>query len=201
MISKCIPKKLPFVGYAAKMIADSGGRVDSENNTATIRILPNTMDESGQVFSIGVSQDLVCQQIYVWEKQGKARIVSNCFTFGPENVTFLKPVSIIIYVESRFNSIQNPRRIHRYEPTLKKWLPIDTSAIRNNEGKITAYQANSFHFSTYATFEEPQTPGTISWMFAIIVVVCILLLIGFVYFFCHKQNPRKSYEEVNRGIL
>ena len=130
-------------------------------------------------FSIHVSTKTTCSQLYNFDKFKNISMVSECFTFGPEEITFLKPVKIIIRAEAMQSRSQaETHSIRRYDPAKKEWIAYPT--VVNNDSYGISYQTETTHFSTYAVFRNEST-ADVDMRILIIVIVGVFVL---VYFAC-----------------
>jgi len=143
-------------------------------------------------FSIHVSDKNRCSQLYNFDKFKNISMVSECFTFGPEEVTFLKPVKIIIRPAAIQSSSQpETHSIRRYDPAKQQWIEYDT--VVKNDSLGISYQVETTHFSTYALFSNEKR-AVVDLPIVIIVVVVgffimvILISIGI----CCRSKKRQT---------
>jgi len=188
--SKCSLKKPIFTEIMTQVVFLQAVNVQLKSMKATLVIDADTVYNK-TTFSINVSEKTTCSQLYNFDKFKNISMISECFTFGPEDITFLKPVKIII----RAGAIQSSSRpethfIRRYNPAKLEWISYPT--VVNNDSYGISYQIETTHFSTYALFEKKSTAAFDLQVVIIIVSGLVVLFIFVCIGICCRRRKRKT---------
>jgi cysteine-rich repeat protein len=186
--SMCVLKQPMFKASAFKSVSRAGGVVDFSQNEAMLTIPVDSIESDGVLFSIGMSNATLCQDLYTSSMLNAIRMVSPCYTFGPEGTQFQQSVQMSIQIKRNENEITKNHFMHRYDPVRQEWERFKTTAHEGIAANTVSYRAKTTHFSTYALFYH--TPSTETSNFSIFIisgiaagVVLLLILIG-IYICC-----------------
>jgi len=184
-----------FFVKRVKLISINGGEIFT---TKSLLEIPAGSVSSQTNFSIEASLKSDCVNVFGLGNNKETKIISECYTFGPENTTFNKQVKIFINEESLDASVAN-RSIHRYDTLLQQWIAYDT-VISNVKG-LNRYSTLTLHFSTYAVMtvtqklESKRASNAVSEPLGIVVIVgafgaFLIVMICLILIF--RTSPKKS---------
>jgi len=162
--SACVLKRPPFKGFVFKTVSQAGGVVDFAQNEAKLTIPVDSIESAGVLFSIGMSNATLCQDLYTSGTQSAIRMVSPCYTFGPEGTKFKHPVQMSIRIQRNDNEVSSSHFMHRYDPVRQEWELFKTTAEQDTAATTVSYQAKTTHFSTYAVFYHTPSAQTSNLM-------------------------------------
>ena len=195
MMSICRKKTPTFFVKRVKLITLDGGEIST---TKSLLEIPVGSISSPTNFSIQSSLKSECVGVFGLGNNRGTNIISECYTFGPEDTKFNKEIKISINEEILDVSVAN-RSIHRYDTVLQKWIAFDTviSTVRG----LNRYSTLTLHFSTYAVMtvtqklESTKAPDVITQpprleIFVggfggfLLIIVCLVLLF--------RNSPEKT---------
>ena len=189
-VSKCFLKKPISIEIMTQVVFLEAVKIQLKSTKATLVVDAGTVINK-TTFSIHVSEKTTCSQLYNFDKFQNISMISECFTFGPEDITFLKPVKIII-MASGIQSSSRPEThsIRRYDPAKHEWVSYPT--VVKNDSYGISYQVQTTHFSTYALFEKKSTKVSDMQIVTIIVVGFVILVVFVCMGICCRTKKRKT---------
>ena len=185
-LSKCLLKKPHSIEATRQVIFSRAASVELKSMKAKLVIRVGTVYNE-TTFSIDVSEQTTCSQLY-FDKFKNIGMISKCFTFGPEEITFSKPITIIIRAgEIETSSRPETHSIRRYDPARREWISYPT--VVKNDSHGISYQVETSHFSTYAVFQN-EAKEVIDPRILIVIFVGIFMLFFFVCIYRFGQAPK-----------
>jgi len=201
--SMCVLKQPTFKAFAFKTVSRAGGVVDFPQNEVMLTIPVDSIESDVMLFSIGMSNATLCQDLYTSSTLRGIRMVSPCYTFGPEGTQFQQSVQMSIQIQRNENEITKNHFIHRYDPVRQEWERFKTTAHEGIAANTALYHSKTTHFSTYALFYH--TPSTETSNFSIFVIsgiaagVVFLLVLICACCLCFRRAERNNNHAIHKN--
>jgi hypothetical protein len=146
---------VPSQGGAATITPSVGGTVATEDGNVVIEIPPGALSGTSPV-------EITVTPAPAGAPEDESMIPGSVVEFGPDGITFEKPVTIrLAYDPARIPSGVPERhlRLHTYDESAGRWMPVDGTTVDELRNTV---RADVRHFSEYGAGELPP-PEQIRW--------------------------------------